>query len=123
MAKPIRVRRSRAKGSRLPENTVIVDRSTKWGNPFVVGEHGTRAECVELYARLLGGYVCISSGPAPNLQQAYRAMVVACRHELKGRNLACWCSLPKPGEPDLCHAAILLDVAKMAPNAPVGRGY
>jgi hypothetical protein len=38
---PTRIRRSRAKGSRLPENTVCVDRSTKWGNPFVVGEHGT----------------------------------------------------------------------------------
>ena len=34
--------------------------------------------------------------------------------ELRGKNLACWCPLPKPGEPDYCHAAILLEIA----NAP-----
>lgn len=34
MTKPHRVQLSRAKGWRMPENTVKVDRSTKWGNPF-----------------------------------------------------------------------------------------
>jgi hypothetical protein len=34
----------------MPPNTVKVDRSTRWGNPFVVGKHGTLAECLELYA-------------------------------------------------------------------------
>lgn len=113
-ASPRRVRRSRAKGSRLPENTVCVDRSTKWGNPFVVGEHGTREECVNLYRKLLAGYVCITGGPDPNLQMAYRAMVVAYRHELRGKNLACWCSAGP------CHADVLLEVAALAPDAPVG---
>jgi hypothetical protein len=46
-AAPRRIRRSRAKGARLPENTICVDRSTKWGNPFIVGVHGTRAHCVD----------------------------------------------------------------------------
>jgi hypothetical protein len=32
--KPVRIQLSRAKGWRMPENTVKVDRSTKWGNPF-----------------------------------------------------------------------------------------
>lgn len=31
--------------------------------------------------------------------------------ELRGHNLACWCPLPKPGEPDHCHATVLLEVA------------
>ncbi len=31
---PVRVRLSRARGWRKPENTVIVARPTKWGNPF-----------------------------------------------------------------------------------------
>lgn len=30
------------------------------------------------------------------------------RTELTGRDLACWCRTPEPGEPDLCHAAVLL---------------
>jgi hypothetical protein len=111
---PIRVRRSRAKGARLPENTVCVDRSTKWGNPFVVGEHGTRAECVDLFKTLMHGYICVSCGIAPNLLMAYRAMVASQRHELRGKNLACWCGAGP------CHADVLLEVAAMAPAAPVG---
>lgn len=30
---------------------------------------------------------------------------------LRGKNLACWCPLPKPGEPDHCHASVLLRLA------------
>jgi len=28
--------------------------------------------------------------------------------ELRGKDVACWCPLPRPGEPDLCHAAVYL---------------
>ena len=35
---PRRIQRKRAKGWSLPPNTKCVDRSTKWGNPFVVGQ-------------------------------------------------------------------------------------
>ena len=38
---PQLIRLSRAKGWRMPPNTVKVDRTTKWGNPFIVGKHGT----------------------------------------------------------------------------------
>ncbi|TIT42348.1 MAG: DUF4326 domain-containing protein [Mesorhizobium sp.] len=34
MTAPIRIQLSRAKGWRMPDNTVKVDRTTKWGNPF-----------------------------------------------------------------------------------------
>lgn len=40
------------------------------------------------------------------------------RAELAGRDLACWCPLPKPGEPDHCHGAVLLALANNP--APVG---
>lgn len=33
----VRVQRSRAKGWRMPDNTVYVGRGTKWGNPHKVG--------------------------------------------------------------------------------------
>src|SRR5690606_3378888 len=35
-----RVQLRRSKGWRMPPNTVKVDRTTKWGNPFVVGRAG-----------------------------------------------------------------------------------
>ncbi|TIX70019.1 MAG: DUF4326 domain-containing protein [Mesorhizobium sp.] len=34
MSPPVRIQLSRAKGWRIPPNTVKVDRTTKWGNPF-----------------------------------------------------------------------------------------
>lgn len=39
------------------------------------------------------------------------ASIYAIRKELRGHNLACWCPLPAPGEPDHCHAAVLLEIA------------
>ncbi len=33
-AVPVRIQHQRAKGWRMPENTVYVGRPTKWGNPF-----------------------------------------------------------------------------------------
>jgi Domain of unknown function (DUF4326) len=33
------------------------------------------------------------------------------RRDLAGRDLACWCQLPADGEPDMCHAALLLVIA------------
>ena len=30
---------------------------------------------------------------------------------LRGKNLACLCHLPVPGELDICHAAVLLEIA------------
>lgn len=41
-AAPRRVQRSRKKGSRLPENTVVVTRPSQYGNPFVIGGHFKR---------------------------------------------------------------------------------
>lgn len=41
-------------------------------------------------------------------------LLQSARTELSGRDLACWCRLPGPGEPDLCHAAILLLAANSA---------
>jgi hypothetical protein len=35
---PERIRLSRGKGWRMPPNTVKVDRSTRWGNPFRAGD-------------------------------------------------------------------------------------
>lgn len=85
-----RIQRKRAKGWKMPPNTVYVGRPTKWGNPYRSAD-GT--ESVIEYAYFL------SSPESAGLRRSARA-------ELKGKNLACWCPLNKP-----CHADILLRTA------------
>ena len=111
--KPIRIQLSRAKGWRMPQNTLKVDRSTRWGNPFTVadcreaGYRGTDAElsarCVEAFRVWLAGSDRDWMGPQ---SEAAREAILARLPELRGRNLACWC---KPGCP--CHADVLLEIA------------
>lgn len=90
----------------MPPNCVKVDRTTKWGNPFVVGEHGTREECVHLFRLMCAGHICLSAGPGLEVQRAYIEHAKKYRHTLRGKDLACWCPASVP-----CHAAVLLEVA------------
>ena len=99
---PRRLPRRRTAGWRKPAGSVIVDRTSRWGNPFAVG-------------RLPG-----SSAPDPDGVIADQARAVAlyreryyapgqaglrasARSELPGRDLLCPCP---PEEP--CHGAVLL---------------
>jgi hypothetical protein len=102
--RPVRIQLRRAKGWRMPANTVKVDRTTPWGNPFVVGDDGTRAECVDLLERLAANFICISTPSAHvDAQLAWLKHAKAHIGDLKGKNLACWCPLDQP-----CHADVLL---------------
>jgi len=105
--RPRRIQLRRAKGWRLPEGAVRVDRATPWGNPFVVGRDGTAADCVALYRRLLAGYLALTAATSIEDQRRARAHVLAHIGELRGKDLACWC---RPGSP--CHADVLLELAK-----------
>lgn len=113
-AAPRRIQRRRARGWRLPPGCVCVDRSTRWGNPFVVGRDGTAAECVHHYAAMLAGSFCVSPHVEFDELRAARAHVLAHGHELRGRDLACWC-----GESaKWCHADVLLAVVNQPPAVP-----
>lgn len=48
----------------------------------------------------------------------HRKKLIAALPKLRGKNLACWCALPKPGEPDLCHAVVLLELANPQESPP-----
>lgn len=106
MGAPIRIQLKREKGWRMPENTVKVDRSTQWGNPWRVGDcfgqdgDGKRiasaADCVELF-RL---YATDPDEPFDT-------------EELRGKNLACWCAPDQP-----CHADVLLMLANHPTTRP-----
>jgi hypothetical protein len=89
--KPVRVQLRRTKGWRMPPNTVKVDRTTRWGNDFVMAHEGTRDRAVAAHREQ-------SIGIKAELPDYFEA--------LKGKNLACWCPLDKP-----CHADILLELA------------
>lgn len=104
---PKRIQRKRAKGWKMPPNTVYVGRPTKWGNPFEVGKDGTVRECVELYHILAQGFLCISK-PLDHVERQRRAHLAMkeAKKELRGKDLACWC------RPDRkCHADVLLEIA------------
>ena len=79
----------------MPEGTVKVDRSTKWGNPFHQKEHGGREQAVEAYRVWVRG----DSEDANSIRNAAKL-------ELRGLSLACWCPLDGP-----CHADELLKIA------------
>lgn len=104
---PIRVQLRRSKGWKMPANTVKVDRTTKWGNPFMVGGERkmTRDEALFSFKALIGGYVNCSCGVSHEAQMAYRR-TLADLSELRGKNLACWCRLDQE-----CHADLLLELA------------
>ena len=100
---PERIQLSRKKGWRMPPNTVKVDRTTKWGNPFAPGKENP----------FLPGQIVADKRHAFVLYRAFapqnEQLITAARAELAGKNLACWCPV-QPYE-DCCHAAILLKLA------------
>ena len=83
-------------GALLERGIVRVDRETPWGNPFVVGRHGTRAQVIARYRRHLWRRIRAGETDLADLAA------------LDGRDLACWCH-PKP-----CHAAVLARAARWA---------
>lgn len=108
---PERIQLSRKKGWKKPPDTVNVSRPSLWGNPFKVGEDGTRAECANYYRLLLGrGFLCASVKASIEDQRRALHYAIENLHKLKGKNLACWC--PLDGEP--CHADVLLEAAELA---------
>lgn len=92
----------------MPANTVKVDRTTLFGNPFSVKEHG-HDSAVALHRAWLTGE-SLGKGLSKGLRQR-RNSVLEALHSLRGKNLACWCPLAKHGERDSCHAALLLELA------------
>lgn len=115
MTQPQRMQLSRAPGYRLQAASLAlnglpaikVDRSTRWGNPFAIGDDGVpdAATAVRLFRKLL---------ERPDLNKHDEFFVFTRDRiilDFSGRNLACWCRLPAAGEPDLCHAAELLHLA------------
>lgn len=77
------------KHSGEPKGSVYIGRPSKWGNPYRIGQNGSREEVIELYRQYLHR----------------RKDLLACLHELRGKDLVCFCA------PLDCHGDILLKLA------------
>lgn len=65
---------------------VYIGRPGPWGNPFPIGEHGTRAEVIEKYE------AWFLSQPE---------LIKKAKEELRGKTLGCWC------KPSACHGDVI----------------
>ena len=83
---------NRYAGDRLPPNTMLVGRGSRYGNPYKVAEVG-REEALRLYRIYL--------------DEAIRKGTIDLS-PLIGKDLACTCKLSEP-----CHADILLEKLKV----------
>jgi len=95
---PERLQRQRKKGWRKPPNSVIVDRTSKWGNPYRIGVDGDRNTVITEYEQYL-----LST---PEL--------IGRLGELAGKDLICFCPLDQR-----CHAGVLLRLANVG-NSEIG---
>jgi hypothetical protein len=122
---PVRLQRRRTKGWRAPKHAVYVGRPTRFGNPFTLAPAASRRGgpldmwAVEYRGRRLGRWDDKTSARAEaadryarwirepeqaDMRRLFRAL-------LHGRDLTCWCPLPVAGQPDHCHAAVLISLA------------
>ena len=68
---------------------IYIGRPGKWGNPFTIGQDGTREEVIQKYIDWLED--------RPDLLNDI--------DELRGKTLGCWCS------PNACHGDVLSELA------------
>lgn len=122
MAEPRRIQLKRTKGWKMPENTVKVDRSTRFGNPWSM--KGVRAWLASVNVEetfddkkraenLVYNYRLWVEHGLPVTMEARRSRLLDGIPSLRGKNLACWCKLT-----DACHADVLLELA----NPPAKHG-
>jgi hypothetical protein len=71
---------------------VLIDRRTKWGNPFILGKDGGRELVISRYR----AYILT------------RPDLLADLSSLRGKRLGCWCA------PQACHGDVLAELADAA---------
>lgn len=100
---PERIQLSRARGWRMPPNTVSVARPNRFGNPYRVGDLGVpdaAAAVAKFRALVTNETLCLQH------DRFFQFTGGRVEFYLRGRNLACWCPVGSP-----CHADVLLEIA------------
>ncbi|MGE0825239.1 MAG: DUF4326 domain-containing protein [Candidatus Binatia bacterium] len=94
---PRRIQLKSKKDWKMPANTMSVANPAKWANHYAWWARGGYAAAAEMFRDYI---------------MRRPRLIEAAKHELRGKNLACWCPLNKP-----CHADVLLALA----NTPGSR--
>jgi hypothetical protein len=66
-----------------PEGSVYIGRGSPWGNPFMIGPHGTREQVLKLFEEMI----------LPQLDL----------EPLRGKDLVCFC------KPERCHGDLIME--------------
>lgn len=77
---------------------VYIGRPSKWGNPFIIGQDGTREQVIQKYKDW------ITTGAGKHLLSRL--------NELKGKQLGCYCK-PLP-----CHGDVLVELISSLDESP-----
>lgn len=77
---------------------VYIGRGSKWGNPFVIGLHGTRDEVIEKYRNWL----------------LHNPVLVSQLKELDNKVLGCYC------KPLKCHGDVLVELLEYMKQREIG---
>lgn len=100
---------NRNSGSILIMSAVKIDRTTLWGNPFIIGIHGDRDTVCDAYLEWLNRWtehveeIKIEIGARVYSNR----WVVENLHLLKGKDVVCYCA------PLRCHGDILIRLANL----------
>ncbi len=84
----------------MPANTLKVDRTTRWGNPFTIAECGSAPIAVAQHGRWMRGEIAAPGGVEPPSREALRSAPSAAATSPAGA---------RPNGP--CHADLLLALA------------
>lgn len=114
-----RIQRKRAKGWRMPADTVYVGRPTIFGNPWTIKNAQASGlflpdACAQIVVDEFRAWLEGKSSPNSEHLGSWhrledrRARLLDSLESLRGKNLACWCSEGQP-----CHADVLLELAKL----------
>lgn len=118
-----RIQRKRTPGWRKPEGAVIVDRTSRFGNPFTVADaieaeySNPRRAVVSHFRAWLEGHADYQDVYKVGGRVLDRRRILAELPSLKGKDLVCPCPSPEDGGQDHCHARVLMELA----NAEVSR--
>jgi hypothetical protein len=91
---------------KVDQYDLYIGRPSKWGNPFVLGRDGNRAEVIAKYEAWIR-------------QQPH---LLSCLYELRDKTLGCYC------KPEACHGDVLVKLLEELDNPPpivptVGKVY
>lgn len=87
------------------EKWATIDRTTRWGNPFVINMYNTREAVCDTYEDWLKLWIEDKDEVIMGGGKFSNRWVIENMHVLKGKDLACWCA------PERCHGDYLLKLA------------